>query len=78
MPKPKKIVKGENIPKTLSAGEDKPKTDSDIEQQFEVELCWCIQQLHTALRIGKLNSKQGLLLVYLTLKYKKLPFSRML
>lgn len=31
----------------------------ELEQQFEVELCWCIQQLKTALKTGKLNNKQG-------------------
>lgn len=34
------------------------------EQQFEVELCWCIQQLQTALRMGKLNKKQCKLTLY--------------
>ncbi|KAJ8955304.1 hypothetical protein NQ314_006891 [Rhamnusium bicolor] len=30
----------------------------EVEQQFEVELYWCIQQLQTALKSIKLNSKQ--------------------
>lgn len=30
------------------------------EQQFQIELYWCIQQLQTALSSGKLNNKQGL------------------
>lgn len=30
------------------------------EQQFQVELYWCIQQLQTALGNGKLNNKQGI------------------
>lgn len=30
------------------------------EQQFQIELYWCIQQLQTALASGKLNNKQGL------------------
>ncbi|XP_019866500.1 UPF0488 protein CG14286 isoform X2 [Aethina tumida] len=30
----------------------------ELEQQFEVELCWCIQQLQLALKSGKLNNKQ--------------------
>lgn len=29
------------------------------QQKFEVELCWCIQQLQKALKSGKLNEKQG-------------------
>lgn len=32
-------------------------------QQFEIELCWCIQQLQTALKSGKLNSKQSMKIV---------------
>ncbi|CAH1968872.1 unnamed protein product [Acanthoscelides obtectus] len=31
---------------------------SEQEQQFQVELCWCIQQLQIALQSGKLNNKQ--------------------
>lgn len=30
------------------------------EEQFQIELCWCINQLQTALSSGKLNNKQGL------------------
>lgn len=30
------------------------------QQQFEIELCWCIQQLQTGLKNGKLNKKQSL------------------
>ncbi|CAH0546195.1 unnamed protein product [Brassicogethes aeneus] len=30
----------------------------ELEQQFELELCWCIQQLQTALKSGKLKDKQ--------------------
>lgn len=38
-------------------------TESAEMQQFEVELCWCIQQLQTALKSGKLNPKQSMKLV---------------
>ena len=38
-------------------------TDSEAERQFEVELCWCIQQLETSLKSGKLNEKQSNLLL---------------
>lgn len=31
----------------------------ELTQQFELELCWCIQQLQIALKSGKLNEKQG-------------------
>lgn len=35
--------------------------NSDFDQEkFEVELCWCIQQLQNALKSGKLNTKQGM------------------
>ncbi|KAG5898025.1 hypothetical protein JTB14_001738 [Gonioctena quinquepunctata] len=30
----------------------------ELEQKFEIELCWCIQQLQTALKSGKLNNRQ--------------------
>lgn len=45
------------IPKTITS---LPLTnDPEAEQQFQVELCWCIQQLQTTLNSGKLNPKQG-------------------
>ncbi|XP_015516238.1 UPF0488 protein CG14286 [Neodiprion virginianus] len=34
--------------------------DREAEDKFEVELCWCIQQLQTALDSGKLTEKQTL------------------
>lgn len=37
-------------PSTLSTNND---------EQFELELCWCIQTLETSLATGKLNAKQG-------------------
>ncbi|KAJ3662137.1 hypothetical protein Zmor_006496 [Zophobas morio] len=30
----------------------------EIQEQFELELCWCIQQLQRSLNSGKLNQKQ--------------------
>ncbi|CAH1119778.1 unnamed protein product [Phaedon cochleariae] len=33
--------------------------DSEQAQKFELELCWCIQQLQLALNSGKLNNKQS-------------------
>ncbi|KAJ8944141.1 hypothetical protein NQ318_013325 [Aromia moschata] len=36
-----------------------PTLSSELEQQFEIELCWCIQQLQIALKSGKLNNKQA-------------------
>lgn len=36
-----------------------PELTQEQQQQFEVELCWCIQQLQNALKSGKLNEKQG-------------------
>lgn len=34
--------------------------DQEAENQFELELCWCIQQLDLSLRSGKLSEKQSL------------------
>lgn len=34
-------------------------TDTPAIEQFELELCWCIQTLENSLNSGKLNSKQG-------------------
>ncbi|KAB0792179.1 hypothetical protein PPYR_14146 [Photinus pyralis] len=35
-----------------------PQLSEEAVESFEVELCWCINQLKTALRLGKLNAKQ--------------------
>ncbi|XP_073835766.1 UPF0488 protein CG14286-like isoform X2 [Musca autumnalis] len=41
----------------------KPSSSSDVlgsaeaDRQFELELCWCVQQLETALNTGKLSQK---------------------
>lgn len=44
-----------------SQNDSEPSTsDIDMQRQFEVELCWCIQQLQTALSSGKLSQKQGI------------------
>ncbi|XP_043280342.1 UPF0488 protein CG14286 [Venturia canescens] len=32
----------------------------EVENQLELELCWCIEQLHISLGSGKLNEKQAL------------------
>lgn len=54
LPKPTKATNN------IIQNEPEPSTsDVDIQRQFEVELCWCIQQLQIALSSGKLNSKQG-------------------
>lgn len=39
-----------------------PTTNSnnhENDSQFELELCWCVQQLETALNSGKLSQKVG-------------------
>lgn len=36
-----------------------PTCSSDNDTQFELELCWCVQQLETALNSGKLSQKVG-------------------
>lgn len=33
---------------------------AEFDQQFETELCWCIQQLQTGLKSQKLSAKQGM------------------
>lgn len=33
--------------------------NAELNQQFETELCWCIQQLQIGLKSQKLNTKQG-------------------
>nr|CAI5865842.1 unnamed protein product [Callosobruchus analis] len=63
-PKPKLYKdKGKSKPKLAQTSSNPIPSTSAIlspeqEQQFEVELCWCIQQLQIALQSGKLNSKQ--------------------
>ncbi|VEN37451.1 unnamed protein product [Callosobruchus maculatus] len=63
-PKPKLYKdKGKSKPKlTQTSSNSIPSTSSAMtpeqEQHFEVELCWCIQQLQIALQSGKLNNKQ--------------------
>nr|CAH7757416.1 unnamed protein product [Callosobruchus chinensis] len=64
-PKPKLYNKdkGKSKPKLGQTNSDPiPSTSAtmspELEQQFEVELCWCIQQLQIALQSGKLNNKQ--------------------
>lgn len=52
--KPTKIPQKSVEQPTTSVG-----LSPELEQQFEVELCWCIQQLQLALKSGKLNNKQG-------------------
>lgn len=52
------------IPKKVqntTPSEPTTSTSQDVEtqQQFEVELVWCIQQLQSALNAGKLNQKQS-------------------
>jgi len=33
--------------------------DPEVEDRFELELCWCIQQLQASLSAGKLQEKQA-------------------
>ncbi|KAH8295900.1 hypothetical protein KR044_001615 [Drosophila immigrans] len=48
---PKSVNKPPPIAKTTTT------FDGDNDIQFELELCWCVQQLQTALDSGKLNQK---------------------
>lgn len=45
------VQNNEDVPQTVLSPEEA--------QKFEVELCWCIQQLQIATKSGKLNQKQG-------------------
>lgn len=64
------------IPKKVentNPSEPSTSTSQDVEnQQLEVELVWCIQQLQSALNAGKLNQKQSTML-YIS-KYVNLRF----
>ncbi|XP_037938248.1 UPF0488 protein CG14286 [Teleopsis dalmanni] len=51
----KKSVKSIYKPPPTVSG-SKP-TISENDMQFELELCWCVQQLETAIYSGKLNGK---------------------
>ncbi|XP_050516016.1 UPF0488 protein CG14286 [Diabrotica virgifera virgifera] len=55
-PKPQKPVQN-NVPVT-QPGTSTTATEMPNQEQFEVELYWCIQQLQKALGSGKLNNKQ--------------------
>ncbi|GJQ84228.1 hypothetical protein Trydic_g2896 [Trypoxylus dichotomus] len=63
MPPKTKLHKftGKIKPQTKRENEENPpelQLSPEAAQQFELELCWCIQQLQTALKSGKLNPKQ--------------------
>lgn len=45
-------------PKTIDAG-NASGLDPEAEDRFELELCWCIQQLEASLAAGKLQEKQA-------------------
>lgn len=66
MPPKTKLHKNSGKPKampqpspTTSSGETGSGLSPEVARQFEVELCWCIQELQKALRSGKLNEKQS-------------------
>lgn len=64
MPPKSKLHKSTGKPKSLpkrEINEDTPELQLSPEaaQQFELELCWCIQQVQSALKSGKLNAKQS-------------------
>lgn len=63
MTKPKRKQNSSHPPKPVENNTNETQDPSDLERQFEVELCWCIQQLQTALSKGKLNPKQSKLLL---------------
>ncbi|XP_034490045.1 UPF0488 protein CG14286 [Drosophila innubila] len=53
----RKTPKSVNKPPPIQAIPKKTAFDGDNDIQFELELCWCVQQLQTALDSGKLNQK---------------------
>ncbi|XP_060663833.1 LOW QUALITY PROTEIN: UPF0488 protein CG14286 [Drosophila nasuta] len=53
----RKGPKSVNKPPPIQAIPKKTTFDGDNDIQFELELCWCVQQLQTALNSGKLNQK---------------------
>lgn len=64
MPPPKQLAKPPEIqPSTSQSNPEQPKTasglDQEAEDQFELELCWCIQQLQTGLMDVTLQEKQA-------------------
>ncbi|TDG40976.1 hypothetical protein AWZ03_012601 [Drosophila navojoa] len=52
-----KTAKSINKPPPIQAAAKKTNFDGDNDIQFEVELCWCVQQLQTALQSGNLSQK---------------------
>lgn len=54
-----KTAKSINKPPPIQAAAKKTNFDGDNDIQFEVELCWCVQQLQTALQSGNLSQKVG-------------------
>lgn len=55
----RKTPKSVNKPPPIQAVPKKTAFDGDNDIQFELELCWCVQQLQTALDSGKLSQKIG-------------------
>ncbi|KAM8719283.1 hypothetical protein ACLKA7_011919 [Drosophila subpalustris] len=53
----RKTPKSVNKPPPIQAVPKKTGYDGDNDIQFELELCWCVQQLQTALNSGQLNQK---------------------
>ncbi|XP_064536898.1 UPF0488 protein CG14286 [Drosophila montana] len=53
----RKTPKSVNKPPPIQAIPKKNTFDGDNDIQFELELCWCVQQLQTALDSGKLSQK---------------------
>lgn len=55
----RKTPKSVNKPLPIQSVPKKTAFDGDNDIQFELELCWCVQQLQTALDSGKLSQKIG-------------------
>lgn len=62
MPLPKTNLSkkaGHKPPAPLRVTEENSGNGDFSQEKFEMELCWCIQQLQRALKSGKLSEKQG-------------------
>jgi len=54
----KKSVSESRVPPKAVNTSNTSNLDSEAEDRFELELCWCIQQLEMSLTTGKLQEKQ--------------------
>lgn len=56
---PQNVIRNNQPQPSTSSGTDSTQSSSSLEEQFELELYWCVQQLEVTLQTGKLNPKQS-------------------